>query len=670
MNFAKLLMNQLTYPKKMGLIAIVFLIPITILTWTVFNDETKIIDTTQTEQDALRYINTVLALYKNVPQHRGMTSAYLNGKNEFKTKILAKREQISANIAAIDAVDTELGTQFRTTALWTDIKQDWKQLSEQALRLRPQESLDRHTVLIIKIATLFEQASYYSGLALDPELNTARIIKTLVSNMPIITERLGRVRAIGSGIAAAGMMTMDSNLNINILLTEVDLNSQSAINELSAVMADNKQVAEALSDVLKQREMTMSLLYETINERILNSPLIQISPEIVFDLATDAINTNFQLYDQLLPILNDLFEQRISEASSHRNIILTITAVALLLASILFIGFFRSITSNIQQLSEATTTVSAGDLTIKMTSDAHDETTQIVTALNAMVTHLNETITRIGSTSGILSSAAEQLSATTKNVSTNISGQQMQTEQIATAMNEMTATVQDIAKNAELLAVEVANAEQETTSGSVVINNTILAINTLAEGVGNAANVVADLEQSSNEIGSILNVIKGVAEQTNLLALNAAIEAARAGEHGRGFAVVADEVRTLATRTQQSAEQIQEMVNTLQNNTRQASSVMNAERQKAEEMSVNTQAATNSLNNIVNSMAKISGMSAQVATAAEEQGSVSEEINRNVNIVSDLSSQNMTGTQEVSTASQSLADLATELDQIVRSFKV
>jgi methyl-accepting chemotaxis protein len=181
---------------------------------------------------------------------------------------------------------------------------------------------------------------------------------------------------------------------------------------------------------------------------------------------------------------------------------------------------------------------------------------------------------------------------------------------------------------------------------------------------------VASLETSSKEIGSILNVIKEVAEQTNLLALNAAIEAARAGEHGRGFAVVADEVRSLANRTQQSAEQIQQMVNTLQQNTREATTVMSREKQKAEEVSVHTQEATASIQKIVESMNKIGDMSTQVATAAEEQGAVSEEISRNVTTVADFSNSNMSTTKQVSEASAHLATLAVDLEHIVRLFKV
>jgi methyl-accepting chemotaxis protein len=670
MNLAQSLMDKLTYPKKMMLIAIIFLIPIVITTGLIIKQTSEIIVSTRIEQQGLNYIGKVLQLYKNMPQHRGMTNGYLNGKTEFKPKILAKREEISADIAAIDALDAELGEAFRTTALWNEIKQEWATLSSQAFLLAPQDVFQQHTTLILKVADLFEQISHYSGLALDPELDAARIVNTLVTKLPVVTERLGRARGLGSGIAASGMITTNGTVKLESLLTEIKINSSAVVKNLNAVMQDNELVASALTETLAERASAMDTFINAVNTDILNRQIIRIDSSEFFSLGTQAIKTNFQLYEQLLPLLNELFEQRIADARSHRNTIVMVIVAAIAIAIFLFTGFFRSVISNIKQLSTATVTISGGDLTVNLKNTTADETAEIINALNTMVKALNQTITKIGSTSSMLSSSAEQLSTTTYTVNHNISEQQAQTEQIATAMNEMTATVQDIAQNAELLAAEVTQARDETKSGSAIINQTISGINTLAEGVGNASQAVAQLEASSLEIGSILNVIKSVAEQTNLLALNAAIEAARAGEHGRGFAVVADEVRTLANRTQDSAEQIQDMVNTLQDNTRRATSVMNAERVKAEEMSVNTQAATESLSHIVDSMTRISDMSLQVATSAEEQGSVSEEINRNVATVSELSSNNMTATSEVSSASQALANLAEELDQIVKHFKV
>jgi methyl-accepting chemotaxis protein len=670
MNVSESLMNNLSYPKKMGLIAAVFVIPLLFVSYLLFTELNTGIDATTNQRDGLQYITELRQLYQDVPQHRGMTHAYLNGKASFKSKIMAKREEISADIAAIDTIDKQFGAKFETTALWNEIKQDWSLLRNKAFTSTADVVLEEHTILIAKLYSLFEKVSNQSGLALDPKLNTSFIIDTLIYKLPLVTENMGQARAVGSGIAASNMITLHNRVKLGTLMATINNNSNATDHNLALALEENIGLSEQIGDLMSQRSNAMKTFSTTVNDEFLLSDIVTIDATQFFALATKAIKANFQFYDTLIPILDSLFEQRIVDFKFQRNLIIALVLVSLTVATFLFFGFYHSIVDTIKQLKTATNIISDGDLTTKVTTAANDESAEIAKALNKMVTGLNRTVSQIGSTSSMLASSSEELSATTVSVGQNISEQQSQAEQIATAMTEMTSTVQDIAKNAEMLAVEVQNAQEETNSGSSVINQTINSINTLAEGIGNAANVVANLEESSKEIGSILNVIKGVAEQTNLLALNAAIEAARAGEHGRGFAVVADEVRTLATRTQDSAEQIQGMVNNLQQTTKEASNVMNIEKQKAEEMSVNTQSATTSLANIVNGMTKIADMSSQVATAAEEQGFVSEEVSRNVVAVSDLSTENMNGTAQVSEASQSLAQLAAELETIVNEFKV
>lgn len=439
---------------------------------------------------------------------------------------------------------------------------------------------------------------------------------------------------------------------------------------MKIALAENEGLVDKVEDLIAKRDDTTTEFINVIKRNILDPSLIDVNPTKIFNLGTEAIKANYALFDELVVDLDDLFYQRIESSDRYRDFMLLVIFSSMAIAVFLFYVFYTSTLKTFSQLGEASKSIASGNLTVNISSNAEDESRAIVDSMNQMADDLNSTMVQLGSDASMLASSSEQLSATTAQLENNIVQQQEQTDHIVSSMDTMTSTVQNIAENADMLADEAKVARQETETGSTIINETISSINTLASGIGNAAGAVYQLEESSTEIGSILNVIQGVAEQTNLLALNAAIEAARAGAHGRGFAVVADEVRTLANRTQESAEHIRQMVDALQDNTRQASNVMNAEKEKAETILVNTQEATDSLDRIVNSMSKITEMSSQVANAADEQDSVSKEVNDNVTIVSKFSAENQSGIRQVSDASKELAKLATGLDDIVHKFRV
>lgn len=332
----------------------------------------------------------------------------------------------------------------------------------------------------------------------------------------------------------------------------------------------------------------------------------------------------------------------------------------------------RSISSPINATTKAMNDISEGegDLTQRLRTEGNDEVASMVLAFNTFIEKIQTTIADVSNANSDLSQASQQLDQFAQSGKQHIEQQSQETYQVATAVTEMSSTVQEIARSAEKAADSVKGANDQAVEGLDVMGRTSRGITELAHEVESAAKVINQLEIESQGIGSVLDVIRGVAEQTNLLALNAAIEAARAGEQGRGFAVVADEVRTLASRTQKSTEEINVMIERLQKGTTDAVSVMNNGSKKASDTVELAGVSANALEKIVDSIGTISEMNIQIATAAEEQSSVAQEIDQSIVRISKLSEESNENSNQVSASTSDLNDLGNELNRIINTFKI
>lgn len=353
-----------------------------------------------------------------------------------------------------------------------------------------------------------------------------------------------------------------------------------------------------------------------------------------------------------------------------RNTTITVLLVGILLAAFMAWIIISGISSAVNNLQLVAGRMAEGDLTARSSYKGKDELSGVSRAFNEMGERFQALLREVIAAIAQLATAAEETSRVTKQTSEGIQQQRAKTENTATAMNEMSSTVQEVARNASEAATAAQRADGESSSGRREVSTTMDSIENLAGEVENASEVIHKLEKDAESIGAVLEVIRGIAEQTNLLALNAAIEAARAGEQGRGFAVVADEVRTLATRTQQSTEEIHQMIQALQDGARNAVSVMEEGRNQAQSSVEQASRAGESLNAITQAVETISDMNAQIATASEEQTAVAEEINRNIVDISDVADQTADGSQQTAAASQDLARLAEQLQSLVGQFKV
>ncbi|MGX1112057.1 methyl-accepting chemotaxis protein [Pseudoalteromonas sp. MBR-15] len=449
------------------------------------------------------------------------------------------------------------------------------------------------------------------------------------------------------------------------------------IKEFKGVQAKTQQLSAGLFDAKEQGllsdfktrtndyitglEQVKSLITERNN---IIGTLDKIGPQIAEEIERIKLASQNR-QDEIGPMIQ----------ASSENAITTILVFAIIIITVgIFLSIFISrlikapIGGEPSEIATIVQSIAEGDLTYRFSQ--HGNETGIYLAMREMVSKLNEMLTQISESTTQVSRTSQDLTTITASSKTGAEHQSDQLTQTATAMHEMSATINEITQSAQMAAEAATKADNEVLTGTQVVSQTHHAMGELVETMLNVSKTIENLEAETESVGFILDVIRGIADQTNLLALNAAIEAARAGEQGRGFAVVADEVRSLASRTQQSTEEIQVMISNLQNEAKRSVDSMKMNMQNVEQTAEKTEQTGEVLEQISQSVGTIKDMNVQIASASEEQNVVSMQISESVQHVNEKAHETMDGAERAAAIADGLAQTALELDQIVKQFKV
>ncbi len=492
---------------------------------------------------------------------------------------------------------------------------------------------------------------------------------------------------------STGMLTLvedinQTNMHVKVLqrkIKQISANLQDLLEEIGDVTAelpeesDARAALEDLNDEvgdieeIMRREALVSLkstvgkmgeFTQSIDGQV--KSISQLSGELnkVKELSSGVVSANREI--------QTLSEEFSDQISVSRNVIgaVLVGAVVFCLAGVFLL--IRTITGPLNHVIAAMEDIAAGegDLTKRLGSQGSGEMTKLADSFNSFVGKVHQLVSEVTTTMGQFSGVIKHTAEIAEQTSQGVVQQQKETDQVATAVNELSCSAQKVAANGAEAADSAQHAEDEATSGKEVVSKSIAAVESLSQNVIASVGMIQKLTADSEDVGKVIAVIQEIAEQTNLLALNAAIEAARAGEQGRGFAVVADEVRTLANRTQTSTEEIRGIIERLQKGTKEAEQAMQAGREQAELNIEQAALAGNALETISEVVTTIKHQNLQIATATQQQTSVTEEINRSVVNINDVGKRTAGGAQKAASSSDELASFSVRIQDLLAQFKI
>ncbi|USD67648.1 methyl-accepting chemotaxis protein [Vibrio sp. SCSIO 43136] len=662
------LLSFISFRMKFLLVGSLLVIPLVILSFAYKAELDTSVEFTKHERYGVEYLPTMKVLFVNMAAHRGLSQGVLAGNESLRSKVSTAASTVDNALEEMAKINQGFGELFNLGSELTAIKQAWQPLKTIDNYTR-QESFAQHSALIKTVQDTLVAIADQSNLTLDPELPSYYMMATLTDYLPKTAESIGKLRGKGTGALSSGVITEAQRMELSVLNDVIQLNLEKYSYALK-VLYQHAPHLKQNDQVLHQVEAVLKNFNQTTQAQLLAGKLGTIQPVDYFAQGTSAIDSLLNAYDILVPALDSHLQARQSAAETKATLLTIVLLAAIVISTLLFIAMYYSIDSAITTLTQSAKQLAEGDLTVRCEVRGKDEITRIFHAINMISENFSELVTRIRGASGQLDEYCQTLVNSSTQVSSAISDQDSEIDMVATSVNQVTASVQEVNSNTQNAAQAAIESRTSAEDGLQLVQTMSKSIEQMSIDVQQADTVIKQLENDSQSINSILDVICEIADQTNLLALNAAIEAARAGEHGRGFAVVADEVRTLAQRTQNSTTEIQEMLAKVQTGSQQAAEVMVKGVQQAQITAEQSKTTAESLSAIVEKIAIINDMNSQIAAATEQQGCVVNEINQSVVNIRQTSSTSLGLTQTSDNTSREVKTLSDRVREVVSHFKL
>jgi methyl-accepting chemotaxis protein len=660
-------MNRLRFTGKFALVIMVLMVAVGALVTLLYIRLDAAIVHSQTELEGLKMIQPLSRAVQSTQQHRGLSAAVLGGNAERKADAAAKAKEIESHLTQTEAL---LSASLRGSAEWTAIRSEWGRLASEGMNLQLSANIAAHTRLIGRMLVFVSEVSDSARLTQDPDVGSFYLMETSLIKLPALLETLGRMRAAGTGVLAAGKLEPAQATTLNIALASIaDLRGQYERN-LAKTMRENSAVAGTLDASAKKFIGELEQLSALVREDVLGQKFATPATAF-FAQATSTIDIGYtQMFETLMPTLEQLINQRMEKVRGQMTLTLLVIGAVLAIAAYLVAGMYQAVTANIRRLAEGADRIASGDLTVRIDLQCRDELMQVAGSFNRMATAVNDTVRNVRTNADAVSSAAERTATSSGEIALSSQNQSEAASSMAAAVEQTTVGIDHISTNARDARDISARSGELSAQGGDLVQTVVAEMGEIASAVSASASAVEELGRRSDEISSIVEVIKEIADQTNLLALNAAIEAARAGEQGRGFAVVADEVRKLAERTAKSTQQISAMIGSIQQETRSAVDAMKAGVDKVDRGVELTSRAGEAMAEVRRGADQVVEVVREISDALREQTAASSDIARNVETIAQMAEENSAAVSENHATAEQLEKLAAALQNEVARFKV